>query len=189
MRHSRYGRHLEESPKASTVTIVVKNWRKFQHYKKRNPPWIRLYKSLLDDQDFANLSDFAVRLLFMVWLLGSEGENHGRIPMDSRALAWRLRVASTTQIDDALAELTPSFIEVYPDDASTPLATCKQDATPETETEAEVTETETYTETDSSEAETEADNSHGVLNKKGNPRGGDPQLIGQIMDKWNQKRA
>ena len=31
------------------MTYRVKNWSKFQHYKNRNPPWIRLHVEILDD--------------------------------------------------------------------------------------------------------------------------------------------
>ena len=32
-----------------TARLHIKNWGEFQHYKKRNPPWIKLHKKLLDD--------------------------------------------------------------------------------------------------------------------------------------------
>jgi hypothetical protein len=28
--------------------LRVKNWSEFQHYKDRNPPWIKLHRTLLD---------------------------------------------------------------------------------------------------------------------------------------------
>jgi hypothetical protein len=35
--------------------LQVKNWRSFQHYGKRNPPWIKLHRALLDDYAFCAL--------------------------------------------------------------------------------------------------------------------------------------
>ena len=37
------------------VTFSVKNWDEFQHYKDRNPPWIKLHNHLLDDYEFEML--------------------------------------------------------------------------------------------------------------------------------------
>jgi hypothetical protein len=37
--------------------LRVRNFDQFQHYKERNPIWIKLYCSLLDDYDFAQLPD------------------------------------------------------------------------------------------------------------------------------------
>ena len=32
--------------------IEICEWDRFQHYKKRNPPWVKLYSKLLDDDEF-----------------------------------------------------------------------------------------------------------------------------------------
>jgi hypothetical protein len=113
----------------------IKNWGKFQHYKHRNPPWIRLYKCLLDDPEWMMLSDAASRMLAMCWLIASE--NDGELPSVTK-IAWRVRkdVATVLQL---ISELD-HWIE---QDASTMLAPCKQDATTETETDNSETETET----------------------------------------------
>jgi hypothetical protein len=37
--------------------LTIKNWSEFQHYKDRNPPWIKLHRALLDDYAFAALPD------------------------------------------------------------------------------------------------------------------------------------
>ena len=49
--------------------FAIRNWQKFQHYKKRNPPWIKLYVSLLHDPEMATLPDGAWRLLITIWML------------------------------------------------------------------------------------------------------------------------
>jgi hypothetical protein len=33
------------------VTIRIKNWAQFQHFKDRKPPWVKLYRDLLDDME------------------------------------------------------------------------------------------------------------------------------------------
>lgn len=104
--------------------MKVKNWEKFQHYKNRRPPWIKLYRELLDDPQFFALSGDAVKALIMIWLIASEDD--GNLP-DSETLAWRLRVDSKA-LDSSLSELKHYI-------ASDTLALCYQDAIPERETE------------------------------------------------------
>ena len=50
--------------------ISVRNWRKFQHYDpaKRQPPWIKTYTELLDEDDYAGLTLRQRGLLHGVWL-------------------------------------------------------------------------------------------------------------------------
>ena len=67
----------------------VKNWKKFQHFKDRKPPWIKLYRDLLDDPDWHELSGDEAKALVMIWLVASE--NDGNLP-DNRKLAFRLRI-------------------------------------------------------------------------------------------------
>jgi hypothetical protein len=47
--------------------ITVRNWDKFQHYTQRNPPWIRLYTDIGDNDDFAQLPLAAQGLLVRIW--------------------------------------------------------------------------------------------------------------------------
>jgi len=114
----------------------IKNWEKFQHYKNRRPPWIKLYRELLDDREFGSLPGEAAKHLVMLWLIASEGDD-GELPgIDD--LAYRLR--TTPQ------KMTKSIVELYhwvEGDASTLPAHRRQDACSETEGE---TEGETETE-------------------------------------------
>ena len=123
------------------MVLKVKNWETFQHYKNRNPPWIRLYRGLLDDIEFNSLSGNAAKHLVMIWLVAAESsELDGSIP-DKKELSFRLRI-SEKELSKSLKELAH-----WLHDDSRVLAGCLQDATPETEAEAE-TETETETETE-----------------------------------------
>ncbi|GMV06736.1 MAG: hypothetical protein AMXMBFR53_30110 [Gemmatimonadota bacterium] len=109
----------------------VKGWEEFQHYKKRNPPWIRLYRTLLDNAEWATIPADAAKLLVELWLVAADKD--GGLPA-STALAWRLR-RDPGDVEKWLKVLVDHDFIVP---ASTMLARCKQDATPETETEAEV---------------------------------------------------
>jgi hypothetical protein len=56
-----------------------KNWRRFQHFKDRKPPWIKLYRDLLDDLEWHKLNGEAAKFLVQLWLLASEDEE-GQLP-------------------------------------------------------------------------------------------------------------
>jgi len=108
----------------------IKNWEKFQHYKDRRPPWIKLYRDLLDKRDFGLLSGDAAKHLIMLWLIASESDD-GELPgIDD--LAYRLRI-TPQKMTKSISELS-QWVE---SDASNTLAPCQQHACSETETETE----------------------------------------------------
>ena len=57
------------------LLFSVKNWDEFQHYKDRNPPWIKLHNHLLDDYEFEMLGDSAKGHLLCIWMLASRTKN------------------------------------------------------------------------------------------------------------------
>ena len=69
--------------------MKIKNWTKFQHFKDRRPPWVKLYRDILDDIEWHELDPLAAKVLVMLWLIASEDD--GRIP-DTKTLAFRLRL-------------------------------------------------------------------------------------------------
>jgi hypothetical protein len=119
------------------MQISPKNWREFQHYKNRRPPWVRLHRSLLDDFDFCQLPIASKALVPMLWLLASEGMD-GVIDATPAKLAFRLR-CSVDEIDAGLNPLIDSGFFVV---ASDVLATCTQPACSEADTDSEA-DTET----------------------------------------------
>lgn len=121
------------------MTYRIKGWVKFQHFKDRRPPWIKLYRDILEDPDWHDLDGDTAKILVALWLLASEDEDQeGKLP-DSRRLAFRLRV-SETKVNQALAKLS-HWLEQ--DDIDV-ISTGYQVDAPETETE---TETKRETET------------------------------------------
>lgn len=103
----------------------VKNFERFQHYKDRSPPWIKLYNELLDDYDFGLLPDASKMHLVAIWLLASRSDN--KIPYDS---GWvERRINATERVDLGLL-LDRGFIVVDQQlhslarDASVALADC-----------------------------------------------------------------
>jgi hypothetical protein len=70
--------------------LTVKNWSHFQHYGKRNPPWIKLHRALIDDYAFCALPDDVKGHLVLLWLYASQ--NNGRIPIDEPFLQKKLSI-------------------------------------------------------------------------------------------------
>lgn len=67
----------------------IKNWRKFQMYKHRSPPWIKLHRDLLERREWVELDAGAAKLLISLWILAAETD--GELP-DAATIAWRLRM-------------------------------------------------------------------------------------------------
>ena len=127
------------------MIVTIKNWSRFQHYKARRPPWVRLHRSLLDDRTFAELSDFSSRLLVLLWLIASETKSDdGTISGDVEDIAFRVH-RDVEEVLPALQELAlRGFIRLGTDDASTVLADRQQvapESCSETETETEKKQT------------------------------------------------
>ena len=105
------------------ICLQAKNWHQFQHYGNRRPPWIKLYRGLLDDYDFHRLPIASKALAPMLWLLASEnpeGIVSGRVV----EIAFRIRMSE----DDFLAALNPLVEAGFFADASTVLASCNRSA-------------------------------------------------------------
>jgi hypothetical protein len=104
--------------------LRVKNWDSFQHYKDRNPPWIKLHRSLLDDYEFCGLRDVVKGQLMLIWLFASQ--NEGKIPHDAKFLERKLGLTERC----ALSEMVQTGFLIPEHDASssasTALADCKQ---------------------------------------------------------------
>jgi len=83
----------------------IKDYARFQHFKDRNPPWIKLYRDILDDPDWHDLDAGSAKVLVMLWLIASEDETkHGRLP-DNRRLCFRLRI-SEKELAQAIIKLS-----------------------------------------------------------------------------------
>lgn len=95
----------------------VKNYDKFQHYKDRTPPWIKLYNCLLEDYEFSCLQDASKLHLIMIWLLASRMDN--KIPLDPEWLKVKLALDKKPDLNILLEK---GFIL----SDSNALAECKQ---------------------------------------------------------------
>ena len=109
----------------------VKDHDRFQHYKDRNPPWIKFYNTTLDDYDLGKLPDATKAHLFLIWLLASKHEN--KLPYDEK---WITRkIDANSLVDLEILEQAGFIIRDQP--RSNQLALCYENACLETETETE----------------------------------------------------
>ena len=111
------------------MELAIKNWKKYQHYKDRNPPWIKLHWELLTSMDWVTLDD-ASRVLAVACMLVAS-RNEGLIRGDADGLKYLERVAHLNSKPNLKPLIDCGFLEC----ASGVLAHCYQDARPETETE------------------------------------------------------
>jgi len=110
----------------------IKKWDKFQHFKDRRPPWIKLYRDLLNDPDWHELHPKDAKILVMLWLVASEcKEKKGRLP-ELRKLSFRLRIKES-ELKQSITNLSSWLMH---DDVKL-ISKEDQGDTPETETETE----------------------------------------------------
>lgn len=120
--------------------MKIKDWKKFQHFKDRRPPWIKLYRDLLDDDEYYSLSPGAAKTLMLLWLLASEDETGVGMLPSVKKVAFRLRMQEKLVISH-ISELQHFLIQ---DDIKT-ISERYQVGLSETETKVEL-ETKTETE-------------------------------------------
>lgn len=94
------------------MTVRIKNWHKFQHFKDRRPPWVKLYRDLLDDMEWHELEPKAAKALVTLWLIASESD--GELP-ETKKLSFRMRLPEMDVLD-VFSKLS-HWLEHYDDDA------------------------------------------------------------------------
>lgn len=76
--------------------MKIKNWKEFQHYKDRDPKWIKLYTKILNDDEWFSLDPKHAKVLVMLWLLASEDPLlDGNLP-SLKKVAFRLRMSESS---------------------------------------------------------------------------------------------
>ena len=119
----------------------IKNWNKFQHFKDRRPPWVKLYRDILDDVEWFELDATSSKALVMFWLIASEYD--GELP-DAKTLAFRLRTT-----ESAIKTICSKLNHWLEQDDIVMTSNGYQVVIPETERETEAyteTETDSFTE-------------------------------------------
>lgn len=95
----------------------IKNWAQFQHYKDRNPAWIKMHVALLSSEDWVMLDD-ASRLLAVVCMLIAS-KHEGRVPNKPDYIK---RVAYLDQNPNLAPLISCGFLVEVLADASAPQA-------------------------------------------------------------------
>jgi hypothetical protein len=118
--------------------LRVKNWKEFQHYKRKRPVWIKLYRWILDDAKYQALPDSAQSVLVSMWLLAAETDNS--VPASSADIAWRIRRPPMHVHNDLEVLIAAGFLMLDGELARPILDTLElgyTNSSPETETETE----------------------------------------------------
>ena len=110
----------------------IKNWPKFQHFTNRRPPWIKLYRDILDDDEWYQLPPNSAKILVSLWLLASEDTTkQGELP-PAKKIAFRLRITEKS-LESSISDLSHWLIQ---DDINV-ISPCHQLVPSETERETE----------------------------------------------------
>ena len=102
--------------------LEIPNWDEFQHYKDRNPPWIKLHNQILENYEFTCLPDATKAHLLCIWMLASRTDN--KIPNNPQWIANKIGASDPVQID---LLIEANFLAYT--DASTMLADCSDNRT------------------------------------------------------------
>ena len=103
--------------------IEIVNWDEFQHYKDRDPPWIKLYNAVLNKYEFRCLRDDSKLLLFALWLIASRTKN--KTPYDLKYINEQSGIHKRPTPDRIQELIAAEFIVLRQID-STVVAPCKQ---------------------------------------------------------------
>ena len=87
------------------MKLRIKDFSKFQHFKDRSPPWVKLYRDILDDPDWHELDGNSAKILVMLWLIASEDETKQGCLPDTRKLCFRLRTTES-ELEHAVTKLS-----------------------------------------------------------------------------------
>ena len=112
--------------------LSIPKWDEFQHYKDRNPPWIKLHNQLLENYEFECLPDASKAHLLCIWMFASRTNN--KLRNDSKWIGRKIGANSKVDIDllieSGFLQLNQR-LQTMEQDASTMLQGAEQCAIPE----------------------------------------------------------
>lgn len=125
------------------MTLQINNWDKWQSYRKDRgtPPWIKVYRNLLSNPEWAVLSDSEKGQLISIWILAAD---KGGVISENPVLIQKmcmLDAAPDVNRFVTLGFLTPAC---QPDDNQV-VTSCPQHDAPETETETDKSKAKRFT--------------------------------------------
>lgn len=100
---SRPNRTAQDGDSSIGEWLYVKDWRRTQHYRWRNPPWIKAYREDLDDDNYCSLSFQERGVLGDIRKLASK--YGGKVPANLTWLCRRLGAEPGPNFHRAVAEI------------------------------------------------------------------------------------
>lgn len=80
--------------------ITIPRWDDFQHYKGREPKWIKCYTRLLHDDDYLGLTGPQRAVLHSLWMLYAESGR--KLPVNTSKLSRKIGLRVTKRTLEAL---------------------------------------------------------------------------------------
>ena len=109
--------------------LFVKNWSKFQHYKQRRPPWIKLATDTFQNYEFSKMQPESKLLALCIWTFASSTDD-GSLPDDFEYIRNQGNLGDKIK-PEHLKELISQGFVLRKQVASDSLADCPQNAMPE----------------------------------------------------------
>lgn len=108
-----------------TSFISIVNWAQHQHYKDRNPPWIKLHRELLTSETWVSSSNEDRVLAIAIMMLAAECGN--RVPANTRYIQRRAYLEKEPDLSGLIAL---KFIEIIEENdvASKPQASARPES-------------------------------------------------------------
>jgi hypothetical protein len=97
-----------------TRYLEVRNWTKFQHYKDRRPPWVKLHVTF--NEDTQHLKESARLVAGLLLCVAANKDN--KIPNSPTWVAAELGIKPKTARDGLAALLADGFLQPLPDASS-----------------------------------------------------------------------
>jgi hypothetical protein len=114
------------------MALRVKNWDRYQHYKDRCPPWIKLATDTFQNYEFSRLQDASKLLAICIWTLAARSKN-GEVPDDLDYIKGVGVLGAMVKAENLQELVTKGFLQRD----SELLAGCEQSACSEREGETE----------------------------------------------------
>jgi len=133
--------------------LAVQDWKKYQHYTNRNPPWFKLHKNIINKEKWILLPDAQKAALVSLFCWAAQEDN--KIIADPKILQGKLGLCAKPDLNlliekEWLKDWEPAdsyFPNKKPTKkeqiASNALEGCKQNATPENREQIQRTDTDT----------------------------------------------
>jgi hypothetical protein len=99
----------------------IPNWTEYQHYKDRNPPWIKLHRDIMGSDDWIGWSDASRLLALTLMMIASE--SYGIIKADMNYIRKRSNIDGEIDLEPLVES---GFIQCYEGNIAAEKIWCSQ---------------------------------------------------------------